>query len=156
MIGEDLLTAVEELGIDNVKYYDISVLMLSNGNPIGYLHELSGKITIAMPGDWSPADGYSRQFIIIRNHEGNLEVLEEGKDKDYYIENGILYINSDKFSVYAVLYNDTLIPEAPATGAENKVEVSAVVNGMSVVLSVVALIAVLAIAGAVKTTKKEV
>ena len=102
-----------------------------------------------------PETGYTRQYIVVREHNGEIETLEEGVD--FYIEDGVLYVISDKFSTYAVAYKDTQIPvvytvTAPDTGANTTTE-----NGASANVSVAVVVAMAAIvlAGAAVFAKRK-
>ena len=46
------------------------------------------------------AEGYTRVFYIIREHDGKVELLETK------VEDGELVFESDKFSTYAIAYKD--------------------------------------------------
>lgn len=108
-VDEAMISAVEALDADGVEYYDVSVWMASNGIDLGKLHQLNNKIVVALAKVTDPESGYTRQYIVIRQHDGEEpEILVEGID--FYIEDGVLYVISDKFSTYAVAYKDTMIP----------------------------------------------
>lgn len=126
--------------VDNIEYYDVSVLLKVDGSEFGRLHKLNGKITVALAKTSDPASGYTRQYFVIRKHgDGKPIVLTEGVD--FYIENGVIYVISDEFSTYAVAYKDTLIPKAPDTGDE----VTATESAASVNLSTAIVIALAAV-----------
>lgn len=159
-VDENLISAVEALNVDNVEYYDVSVWMSRDGYDFGRLHQLSNKITVALTTVTDPESGYARKYIVVRQHEGEEpEVLVEGVD--FYIEDGVLYVISDKFSTFAVAYQDTMIPaygsvtytvKAPETG-ESTIEGSSA-NDNSMIMAIVTMIAVITIAGVAVFTKR--
>lgn len=150
-VSEEMINTVAALGTDHVDYYDVSVLMEAGGVEIGKLHKLNGKITVALAEVTDPATGYSRQYFVIREHDGTITVLEEGVD--FYIENGVLYAIADEFSTYAVAYKDTLIPKAPDTGDETMTDDSTAT--MSVGVAMVLALAAITVAGAVVVAKRK-
>ena len=109
--------------VDHIDYYDVSVLLKIDGEEFGKLHKLNGEITVALAKTSDPATGYTRQYFVVRDHNGTVTVLTEGVD--FYIENGVIYVISDEFSTYAVAYKDTLIPKSPDTGEEVTAEAGA-------------------------------
>ncbi len=118
-----ILSEVEGLDIENVEFYDISITISSNGEQIGELHELSGTITVAVAEVTdTDKEGYTRQYLVILNHgtpELLSEVSKDGTEEGFFVDNGILYVRSSRFSTYAVAYRDVLLPtpiSAPKTG----------------------------------------
>ncbi|MBQ2660917.1 hypothetical protein IJF93_02480 [Candidatus Saccharibacteria bacterium] len=160
-IDEGLLAVLESLGAKNVVFYDASVIVTVDGNSVGKLHELNNKITVALCEVTNPADGYARSYIVVRHHEGEtpeVQVLTEGVD--FYIQDGWLYVISDKFSTYAVAYEDTLIPvtytvSAPETGANTATEDNMAQSSLSVIVTAVSLMSAIALAGAIKASKRQ-
>ena len=150
-VEEEMIEAVSALGAEHADYYDVSVLMETNGIEIGKLHKLNGKITVALATVSDPADGYTRQYFVLRDHNGTVTVLEEGVD--FYIENGVLYVISDEFSTYAVAYKDTLLPKSPDTGEETAVEGGAA--SVSLSTAIVVTLAALTVAGALIFAKRK-
>ena len=161
-----MISAVEALDVDGVEYYDVSVWMASNGVDLGKLHQLNNKIVVALAKVTDPESGYTRQYIVIRQHDGeDPEILVEGVD--FYIEDGVLYVISDKFSTYAVAYQDTMIPtyggvtytttiKAPETGKASKQSgATAQAVDMNIVVAVLGVAAVLLMAGAVVCAKRK-
>ena len=113
-----------------------------------------------------PESGYTRQYIVIRQHDGGEpEILVEGED--FYIEDGVLYVISDKFSTYAVAYKDTMIPayggatyittiKAPETGkASEQGGATVQVVDMNIVVAVLGAAAALLMAGVVVCAKRK-
>lgn len=158
-VDETLIDAVKELNVDNVEYYDVSVWMSRDGYDFGRLHQLNKKITVALTTVTEPESGYTRKYIVVRQHEGEEpEVLVEGVD--FYIEDGVLYVISDKFSTFAVAYQDTMIPaygsvtytvKAPETGDNTNETGSASAN---TVLAAVAVVTAVTLAGAAIFAKR--
>lgn len=136
--------------VDNIDYYDVSVLMKMNGQEIGKLHKLNGKITVALAKTSDPAAGYARQYFVVRDHDGTVTVLTEGVD--FYIEDGVIYVISDEFSTYAVAYKDTLVPKSPDTGEEVVAEGDASVSAST---AIVIAIATITVAGAFVLAKRK-
>ena len=155
-----LIETIEGLDVDNVEYFDVSVWMSRNGYDFGKMHQLNGKITVALTEVTDPETGYARQYIVVRQHAGEEpEILVEGVD--FYIEDGVLYVISDKFSTFAVAYKDTLLPAkeevvyavtAPNTGENTTNEGGASAN-LSV--AVIAAIAAVTLAGAAVFAKRK-
>lgn len=97
-------------------YLDIEVILELATNK-SVISELSDKIslTIALPKDLKNTDKtVERVYYIIREHNGVVEKLEANLNED-----GTLSFESDKFSTYAVAYEDKEIKETitnPQTG----------------------------------------
>ena len=152
-VEAEMIEAVDALGADHVDYYDVSVLMEVNGVEIGKLHKLNGKLTVALAEVTDPASGYTRQYFVLRDHNGVVTTLTEGVD--FYIEDGILYVISDEFSTYAVAYKDTLlpVPKAPDTGDEVVAEGDTA--SVSISTAVVLAAAAITLVGAVVFAKRK-
>lgn len=77
---------------------------------LGKLTELDKKITLNIVLPKSLKDvkpGYKRVYYVIRNHNGNIEILDTKVSDD--LNN--LSFETDKFSTYALAYNDEQIDE---------------------------------------------
>lgn len=72
------------------------------------------KLTFEVPEGLINTDAtINRTYAIVRNHEGKVEFLKAEFNK----ETNQLTFETDKFSTYAVIYEDTaVVPEAPKTG----------------------------------------
>lgn len=72
------------------------------------------KLTFEVPEGLINTDAtINRTYTIVRNHEGKVEFLKAEFNK----ETNQLTFETDKFSTYAVIYEDTaVVPEAPKTG----------------------------------------
>lgn len=106
----DLTSSEKELVTGEIKeneriagYYDIEVLLKINGTEIGKISELEKKITISM--DISDVekvkDGYTRTYYVLRIHDSKIDRL------DTKIDGNLLSFETDKFSTYMLVYNDT-------------------------------------------------
>ena len=131
-----------------------------NEDIVGLLHQLNNPITVCLGEVEGPADGYSRQFTVLRQHAGEApEVMVEGLKADggFFIENGKLYIVSSKFSQYAVFYEDTLnpipAPKAPETGDTMKSSFGVASVNLSV--AIIAIITAISLAGAAVVAKRK-
>ena len=159
-VDASFIETIEGLDVNNVEYFDVSVWMSRNGYDFGKMHQLNGKITVALTEVADPETGYARQYIVVRQHAGEEpEILVEGVD--FYIEDGVLYVISDKFSTFAVAYKDTLLPvkeevvytvTAPNTGENTANEGGASAN-LSV--AVIAAIAAVTLAGTAVFIKRK-
>lgn len=94
----------------NLQYYDIDVVIYEKGteNKLGNITELSKPITVTLvlPTDIEKLkEGYKRTYYIARNHEGKVKLLDTKLSKD----GTYLTFKSDKFSVYTLVYKDTII-----------------------------------------------
>lgn len=71
------------------------------------------KLTFEVPASLINKDAtINRTYTIVRNHEGKIEFLKAEFNK----ETNQLTFETDKFSTYAVIYEDTaVVPEAPKT-----------------------------------------
>ncbi len=88
--------------VDN--YFDITIDILdkSSNSIIGNLTELDSKLsfTIDIPEHFIQDDGISRTFYILREHEGEVEILESTLSED----KKKLSFETDRFSTYALAY----------------------------------------------------
>lgn len=98
---------------NNIKtsdYFDITLNVLEPRTQeiMGILNELTGKVQfeIAIPDDLKQVSKeYSRTFYIIREHEGEVEILPTT------LKDGKLLFETDKFSTYVLAYEDIKNPE---------------------------------------------
>lgn len=145
--------ALADYEVDHIDYYDVSVLLKVNDDEIGKLHKLNDKITVALAKTSDPASGYTRQYFVVRDHDGAVTVLTEGVD--FYIENGVIYVISDEFSTYAVAYKDTLLPTPKAPDTGNEVVAEGDVTSVSLGTAIVLASAAITLAGAVVFAKRK-
>lgn len=153
-VADELLETVAKLNIDDVTYYDVSVLMeTENGLKLGQLHELSDVITVALAKAVDPETGYMREYIVIRQHGDQIDIFTEGNG--FRIVDGVIYVDSDKFSTYAVAYKDTLIPVAPDTGMISHESKETAQSMTSALAAIITTTAIIALAGAIKFAKRK-
>lgn len=86
------------------QYLDLSVALLADGEEIGNVNELNKEVEfkIAIPKDLLKE---GRKFYVVRVHNGEVEVLETTLNED-----GTLSFKTNKFSTYAVVYEDAKEP----------------------------------------------
>lgn len=98
---------------NNIKtsdYFDITLNVLEPRTQeiMGILNELTGKVQfeIAIPDSLKQiSKEYSRTFYIIREHEGEVEILPAT------LKDGKLLFETDKFSTYVLAYEDIKNPK---------------------------------------------
>lgn len=98
---------------NNIKtsdYFDITLNVLEPRTQeiMGILNELTGKVQfeIAIPDSLKQTSKeYSRTFYIIREHEGEVEILPTT------LKDGKLLFETDKFSTYVLAYEDIKNPK---------------------------------------------
>lgn len=101
---------IEKLSAENktdavvCQYLDLSVALLADGEEIGNVNELNKEVEfkIAIPKDLLKE---GRKFYVVRVHNGEVEVLETTLNED-----GTLSFKTNKFSTYAVIYEDAKEP----------------------------------------------
>ena len=86
------------------QYLDLSVALLADGEEIGNVNELNKEVEfkVAIPKDLLKE---GRKFYVVRVHNGEVEVLETTLNED-----GTLSFKTNKFSTYAVVYEDAKEP----------------------------------------------
>lgn len=103
-----------------VGYFDVtlSILDSDDGTVLGQLDELKNtiKLNVVLPeGLKNVAEGYTRHYYILRYHDGEIQILDANVDGD----GNYLTFESDKFSTYALAYNDVKVETVvPKTGDE--------------------------------------
>ena len=115
---EDIAEKLAEKEFEGKKlgtFLDIN-LIKKIGNTETKIEKTNGmiKLTFEVPASLINKDAaINRTYTIVRNHEGKIEFLKAEFDK----ETNQLTFETDKFSTYAVIYEDTaVVPEAPKTG----------------------------------------
>ena len=96
-----------------VMYYDIDVLVQIDGETVGTVTELGDKIKLSVPVPTNlpeVADGYVREFTVVRVHNGVAEKLDTTVVGDV-----ITFLSAD-FSTYALTYEDVKVTVNPKTG----------------------------------------
>ncbi len=86
--------------VNIAQYLDINILVKANNQVIGEINQLNKEITftVAIPEDLMKE---GRTFYVIRVHDGKAEKLETVENED-----GTLTFKTDKFSTYALAYED--------------------------------------------------
>lgn len=106
-IEKEAAKEVEDIKV--AQYIDITILVKDSDTDekIDELENVKKAITftVAKPKLPDVAEGYTRIFYVIRNHNGDIDVWE-AKEVD-----GKLSFESDKFSTYAIAYKDVEITE---------------------------------------------
>lgn len=134
----DLEVALTEKvnGANLVSTYDITLPVKVNDAVVGELTKLSDKIELklAIPeGLPEVAEGYNRVYYVVREHNGELEVLNTVVNSD-----NTVFFETDEFSRYALAYADEKVetpaqdetPEkddTPKTGVATYVEIATAV-----------------------------
>ncbi len=104
-----------------VSYFDITIAVKNSitGDTLGNLPELDKKIVfnMALPEDIAKVEeGYSRKYFVIRYHNGKSEIIPAT------VEGNVLSFESDKFSTYALAYEDTKTVVTPPAEVNPPVE----------------------------------
>lgn len=95
------------------QYLDIRILVKANDSEIGTINELNREITftIAIPEDLKAEN---RTFWVVRLHNGVAERLQTTMNPD-----GTLSFSTDKFSTYALIYEDSTTTPPVDPGNDN-------------------------------------
>ena len=115
-IKEDVKKVEEKIANKNIKiasYFDIGVLVKTSEETLGNVTNLKDKITleVEIPSDLPKLEeGYTRTYKVIRVHDGVAEIL------DTTVKGDKILFTSDKFSTYALTYEDTKTVSNPQTG----------------------------------------
>ena len=120
----DIALIKDALGDKNIaQYFDLSVLMTVFVDGVeagkGYISELSDEITfkLIIPEELrNVEEGVTRNYYIIRVHDGEVEIIVPT------VEGNTLYFKTDKFSTYALAYEDVQVTDGektPNTGDDN-------------------------------------
>ena len=97
--------------VNIAQYLDINILVKAENKVIGEVNELNNEVAfiVAIPEDLMKE---GRTFYVIRVHDGKAEKLETVENED-----GTLTFKTDKFSTYALAYEDaqesTTTPTTP-------------------------------------------
>ena len=97
--------AKEKNDIKVVSFFDITLNVKNNitGETLGTLNVLNDKIkfNMVLPEEITKvSEGYTRKYFIVRYHDGKSEMLPTT------LEGNIITFESDKFSTYALVYED--------------------------------------------------
>ena len=96
-------------GATVAEYFDLDIIVTADGKEVHYLKELSKPITLTVDLPTTlpeVAKGYTRTYYILREHDGVYEKLNATLTKD-----GKLSFATDKFSKYAIAYEDVKNPD---------------------------------------------
>ncbi len=97
--------AKEKENIKVVSFFDITLNVKNNvtGETLGTLSTLDNKIkfNMALPEELTKvAEGYTRKYYVVRYHDGKSEIISAS------VDGNVLTFESDKFSTYALAYED--------------------------------------------------
>ena len=149
-----MLKIEDENGV--VAIYEACLVIYAGDEEIGLVYELDDPITmrLAIPEEYvTTPDGYTRTFYVVRGHIAvddteNAERIEVTRDG-----NDLVFLNN-KFSSFAVVYTDKLIPPvAPNTGF--MVSENSSVSTSNLVTIILALFGALTLAGAAMFAKRK-
>ena len=98
--------AKENGKIKLLSFFDITLAVKNNvtGEALGTLTELNNKIqfNMALPENLTKVEeGYTRKYYIVRYHDGKSEMIPAT------VDGNVITFESDKFSTYALAYEDT-------------------------------------------------
>lgn len=110
-VSEEASKSINDLTKENsniklLSFFDITLAVKNNitGEALGKLTELNKKITfnMALPEIITKVEeGYTRKYYVVRYHDGKSEVIPAT------VDGNIITFESDKFSTYALAYEDT-------------------------------------------------
>ena len=101
----------EHSGAKVAQYLDFSMYKKVGDDTPTKLTDLNGHkltITITVPKAFRAPKGVKRTFYIVRVHDGKAEIIASGTGKK-------VEVKTDKFSTYALAYEDTATPTAKPT-----------------------------------------
>lgn len=178
---DQLYDMLEDLGYtENISVYNIDLGVYDAGAepdedgevyPFAWLNTLTSERMVVVEVEGAPEDGYERQFVAVRAHLEGYEKNEDGEfifgddgypipiwsyavleNVDFDPETRLVSLWSDQFSTFAIAYEDVLIPLTPETGMFTNEATSASTSSSTLV---VAVIAVIMMAGLVKFAKRK-
>lgn len=121
-------------------YFDISIDVINkNSNAIiGNLTELNDKITLSIdiPNELKPKDGYKRKYYILREHNNIIDILETNISKD----NKTLTFKTDLFSTYALAYKDIKIENIENPNTYDGIKIYKTVGILSLITIIIGTI----------------
>ena len=123
-LDEEVLEKIEDAAKDLVvaNYFDIKVLVNDdNNNNLGVITNLTKEIEliILLPEELvNTNEKVERKYYVIREHNGEVEIIDDVKLSE---DGRSLIFESDKFSTYALAYEDEAVKEElpPKTGDIN-------------------------------------
>ena len=125
-VPEEATNSINNLAKENGKikllsFFDITLAVKNNitGEALGNLTELNNKIkfNMALPENLTKVEeGYTRKYYIVRYHDGKSEMIPAT------VDGNVLTFESDKFSTYALAYEDTAPVVVPPAEVNPPVE----------------------------------
>ena len=100
-----LATFAKKHGLTESKAFTIDVVLVSDGETLGYLTQLSEPLTfkVEIPKELKKAN---RKFYVLRLHDGKVTALDLAEDGTF---------TTDQFSSYMLAYKDVVVTK-PSTG----------------------------------------
>ena len=140
-----------------VSYFDITIAVKNSitGDSLGNLPELDKKIVfnMALPEDIAKVEeGYTRKYFVIRYHDGKSEIIPAT------VEGNVLSFESDKFSTYALAYEDTKTVVTPPAEVNPPVENPSTGDNiiLNITLGLISIVGIGATATIIAKSKKSV
>ena len=93
-------------------YFDISILVESEGTKLGNITETVKKLELKLPVP-EELKKAGRTFTVVSVHDGKVEELPTTE------QDGVLTFETDKFSVYAITYKDTTTTGGGSNTSDN-------------------------------------
>ena len=123
--------AKEKENIKVVSFFDITLNVKNNvtGETLGTLSTLDNKIkfNMALPEELTKvAEGYTRKYYVVRYHDGKSEIISAS------VDGNVLSFESDKFSTYALAYEDVKNENVVNPPTSDKIVLDLVVGIVSV------------------------
>lgn len=123
--------AKEKENIKVVSFFDITLNVKNNvtGETLGTLSTLDNKIkfNMALPEKLTKvAEGYTRKYYVVRYHDGKSEIISAS------VDGNVLSFESDKFSTYALAYEDVKNENVVNPPTSDKIVLDLVVGIVSV------------------------
>ena len=121
---EDVIDSLNSKIESNKKlgaYYSVGIIAFVDGYVVGGVTELENPISVILPipnGLPKLNKGYKREWKVIRYHNGESVVLDAKQTKD-----GVSF-ESDKFSAFALVYEDVVDNEKNLSDATNTTKTS--------------------------------
>lgn len=142
--NSEMVAAVNEKveGASLAGLYDITIPVTINGEAVGELSELAKPITLklAIPeGLPEVAEGLERVYYVVRNHNGEVEVLNTTVNEDNTIS-----FETDAFSTYALAYVDQepAAEEPVVDGEKDETPKTGIIANVEIAVAVVLVAAV--------------
>ena len=123
--------AKEKENIKVVSFFDITLNVKNNitGEALGTLSTLDNKIkfNMVLPEELTKvSEGYTRKYYVVRYHDGKSEIISAS------VDGNVLSFESDKFSTYALAYEDVKNENVVNPPTSDKIVLNLVVGIVSV------------------------